>query len=65
MLQFFKRRYREKLPLKISCHTDNSDTVKQVTFLTKIHGRDFPGGAVVMTLSFHCRGHGFEPWLRN
>ena len=26
---------------------------------------DFPGGPVVMTLSFHCRGCGFIPWLGN
>ena len=25
----------------------------------------FPGGPVVKTLHFHCRGHGFSPWLGN
>ena len=25
--------------------------------------RDFLGGTVVKTLCFHCRGHGFHPWL--
>ena len=25
----------------------------------------FPGGSVVKTLCFNCRGHGFNPWLRN
>ena len=25
--------------------------------------RDFPGGAVVKTLSSQCRGIGFDPWL--
>ena len=24
--------------------------------------RGFPGGPVVRTLRFHCRGHGFKPW---
>ena len=24
--------------------------------------RDFPGGPVVKTLCFQCRGHGFDPW---
>ena len=24
--------------------------------------QDFPGGPVVKTLCFHCRGHGFDPW---
>ena len=27
--------------------------------------RDFPGGPVVKTLSFHCRRQGFNPWLEN
>ena len=26
---------------------------------------DFPGGPVVKTLCFHCRGRGFNPWLGN
>ncbi len=28
-------------------------------------GWDFPGGPVVRTLCFYCRGHGFNPWLGN
>ena len=28
-------------------------------------GRDFPGGPVVKTLCFHCRGHGFYPCSGN
>ena len=27
--------------------------------------RDFPGGPVVKTLSFQCRGHRFDPWSGN
>ena len=27
--------------------------------------RDFPGGPVVRTLGFHCRGFGFNLWSRN
>ena len=27
--------------------------------------KGFPGGPVVKTLSFQCRGHGFDPWLGN
>ena len=27
--------------------------------------RDFPGGPVLRTLHFHCRGHGFDPWSGN
>ena len=23
---------------------------------------DFPGGPMVRTLHFHCRGHGLDPW---
>ena len=26
---------------------------------------DFPGGPAVRTLSFHCRGHRFDPWSGN
>ena len=28
-------------------------------------GNQSPGGPVVRTLLFHCRGHGFDPWPRN
>ena len=31
----------------------------------KIGNRDFPGGPVVKTLHFHCRGYGFDPWSGN
>ena len=31
----------------------------------KIKNRDSPGGPVVKTPCFHCRGHGFDPWLGN
>ena len=27
--------------------------------------RDFPGGPVVGTPCFHCRGRGFKPWSGN
>ena len=32
---------------------------------SELHCRDFPGGAVVRTPRFHCRGHGFDPWSGN
>ena len=28
-------------------------------------GQEFPGSPVVKTLRFHCRAHGFNPWLGN
>ena len=31
----------------------------------KIKEREFPGGPMVRTPHFHCRGHGFNPWLQN
>ena len=31
----------------------------------KIYFRDFPGGLVVKTTGFQCKGHGFDPWFRN
>ena len=27
--------------------------------------RDFPGGPVIKTLYFHCRGQRFHPWSGN
>ena len=27
--------------------------------------RDFPGGPVIKTPTFHCRGHRFDPWSGN
>ena len=27
--------------------------------------RDFPGGPVIKTPRFHCRGHRFDPWSGN
>ena len=32
---------------------------------SKRDSRDFPGGPVVKTPLFLCRGHGFEPWSGN
>ena len=32
-------------------------------FLDKTWSGNFPGGLVVMTPRFHCRGHEFNPWL--
>ena len=26
---------------------------------------DFPGGPIIKTPAFHCRGHRFDPWSRN
>ena len=26
---------------------------------------DFPGGPVIRTACFHCRGNRFDPWLGN
>ena len=31
--------------------------------LKKLH-REFPGSPVVRILCFHCRRHGFDPWLK-
>ena len=28
-------------------------------------GKEFPGGPVVRSLWFHCRGHRFDPWSGN
>ena len=31
--------------------------------IVKMVDRDFPGGPVVKSPNFHCREHGFNPWL--
>ena len=33
--------------------------------LQETMARDFPGGLIVKTPAFHCRGHRFDPWSRN
>ena len=39
----------------------NKNTQTTVTVKER-EGKDFPGGAVVKTLSSQCRGPGFNPW---
>ena len=34
-------------------------------FLLQEWEKDLPGGSVVKIPCFHCRGLGFDPWLRN
>ena len=38
---------------------------KHIIPLETSEGRDVPGGPVVKTPCFHCRGHGFDPWSGN
>ena len=33
--------------------------------LSKCYLRAFPGGPMVRTPYFHCKGHGLDPWLGN
>ena len=33
--------------------------------IKKMPSGGFPGGPVVRALSFHCRGHWFDPWSGN
>ena len=35
------------------------------TLVIKTFIPGLPGGLVIKTLSFHCRGHGFNPWSGN
>ena len=37
----------------------------QVNKIKITQSRDFPGGPVVKTSRFHCRGHGLDPWSGN
>ena len=46
----------------------NKKAIFQVMADTTALGKacwEFPGGPVVRTLSFPCRGHGFDPWSEN
>ena len=38
---------------------------RMAAILFKPHSQDFPGGPVVKTPRFHCRGPRFDPWLGN
>ena len=37
----------------------------RLLLFTKGEMREFPGGPVVRTPHFHCRGHRFNPWSGN
>ena len=41
---------------------DNSEMLKVYQAGSRNKIWDFPGGPVVRTPCFHCRGHGFDPW---
>ena len=43
----------------------SASSVTKEMQIKKITVRDIPGGSVVRTSCFHCRGHGFDTWLRN
>lgn len=40
-------------------------TVVFLLFIQKMLAKDIPGGSVVETLRFHCRGCRFSCWLKN
>ena len=42
-----------------------SDLIFPFVLIKMRQERDFPGGPVVKTSRFRCRGHGFDPWLGN
>ena len=48
-----------------SLPTEPPGKTKTIIVNIKMPHRDFPGGPVVSTLCFHCRGHGFDPCLGN
>ena len=51
-------------PLVTSCQTPTSAGPRFL--LCKMgYSRDFPGGPVVKTPRFQCRGRGFDPWWGN
>ena len=55
---------RGQVPLDFSWRLAMSPTT--LTFFKSVGQLwDFPGGQVVKTLGFQCRGRGFDPWLGN
>ena len=64
---------RPLLHLRLGVHTgpqrahSDLDTKRQcqTTAWCKRISRDFPGGPVVKTPRFQCRGRGFDPWSGN
>ena len=49
----------------LSLHSDVRLLSMSPFIQSKVQMRDFPGGPVVKTRSFHCRGHGCYPWSGN
>ena len=46
-------------------HVTTRKNFKRILLSEKSQTVDFPGGPVVKTLHFHCRGPGFDPCLGN
>ena len=38
---------------------------RECVCLLLLRVKDFPGGPMIETPPFHCRGHGFNPWSEN
>ena len=43
--------------LHILCYSNSFRYATKVWFVS-----DLPGGPMIKTPRFHCRGHGFDPW---
>ena len=52
-------------PKKHKTENRNNIATNSIKTFKRVHIRDYPGGLLVKTLCFHCRGHGFDPWLGN
>ena len=63
------RRFRKNIETELPCDPAipllGIYLKKMKTLIQKGTCRDFPGGPVVKTLRFPCRGHGFDPWWGN
>ena len=65
--QILRQRWPRTLDsFQVTCCSDIAKGLSPLggTPLKGCHG-EFPGGPVVKTLRFHCRGHGFNPWSGN
>ena len=57
-------KFKNKIKLKKNPQWDIISHLSEWLSSKRIQG-DFPGGPVIKTLPFHCRGYGLDPWPGN
>ena len=68
-IAFFRQEYWSELPFSLPGDLPNPEIKAGSPALQAGDSKksiwDLPGGPVVKIPHFHCRGHEFDPWLRN